>query len=83
MEHGAWSKRSEVGCQKSDDRRQKRAELVEEWSIMSNFGLRIGEKPEDRGAGEDRRQTSEGSKKSEVGSQRSEVGDRRSEDYWW
>ena len=67
----------------SDDRRQKRAELVEEWSIMSNFGLRIGEKPEDRGAGEDRRQTSEGSKKSEVGSQRSEVGDRRSEDYWW
>jgi hypothetical protein len=45
MAHGAWSKRSEVGCQKSEDRRQKRAELVEEWSQcrIGDFGLGIAD----------------------------------------
>ena len=37
--HRASSMELEVGGRKSDDRRQKRAELVEEWSIMSDYGL--------------------------------------------
>ena len=39
MELEVGDQKSEVGGEKTDDRRQKRAELVEEWSIISDFGL--------------------------------------------
>jgi hypothetical protein len=41
MGHRVRSQRSDVRSQTTEDRRQKRAELVEEWSIMSDWGFWI------------------------------------------
>ena len=43
MGHRVRSQRSDVRSQTTEDRRQKRAELVEEWSMMSDWGFWIAD----------------------------------------